>query len=239
MKPSFTPQAGSPKTIARYLAYWRYFINRHFFKMIVAGALVYALYQKDLQIGLQMVDPAVRGPEWVSQQSIVQAHDGPHSTERKHTAASDDPVIKRKSAYVQQHLDLALAEMHQHGIPASVTLAQALLESQAGTSRLARENRNHFGIKCFSKTCRKGHCRNFADDHHKDFFRIYPNVKDSYRARSRLLQSKRYRHLFDLKTDDYRGWAYGLQEAGYATDSRYADKLIELIEQLELWEYDY
>jgi len=140
--------------------------------------------------------------------------------------------------YVKRYADIAVTEMKFYNIPASITLAQGLLESDAGESRLARNNNNHFGIKCFSRKCHKGHCANFTDDTHKDFFRKYKNVWDSYRAHSVFLQGKRYKHLQKLGTTDYKNWAYGLRKAGYATDKRYAEKLIRIIETLELDKYD-
>ena len=120
--------------------------------------------------------------------------------------------------YVNRFSDVARTEMEQFGIPASITLAQGLLESSAGKSPLARDANNHFGIKCFSKKCKKGHCKNFSDDHHKDFFRTYPSAWESFRAHSLFLQKDRYKHLLDLKKTDYINWAVGLKKAGYATD---------------------
>lgn len=141
--------------------------------------------------------------------------------------------------YVARFAPVAVAEMHKFGIPASVILAQGLLESDAGESRLARGTNNHFGMKCFSKRCKKGHCANFSDDSHKDFFVKYGNVWSSYRAHSQFLKnSRRYAHLFKLNTADYRGWAQGLAKAGYATDKKYGEKLIALIQNLELDAYD-
>lgn len=140
--------------------------------------------------------------------------------------------------YVKQFAPVAVAEMKKYGIPASVTLAQGLLESNAGESRLATENNNHFGIKCFSKNCKKGHCTNHSDDSHKDFFRKYPSAWESYRAHSVFLQRNRYRHLLKLPRTDYKSWARGLSKAGYATDPKYADKLIRIIETLHLHQYD-
>jgi flagellum-specific peptidoglycan hydrolase FlgJ len=144
----------------------------------------------------------------------------------------------KRIAYVRKYAPLAIKEMKAYGIPASITLAQGLLESNAGESALALKNRNHFGIKCFSRRCHRGHCSNFYDDHHKDFFRIYDSVGESYRAHSKFLQKSRYRKLFKLKRNDYKGWARGLKKAGYATDPRYAEKLIALIEDLELYRFD-
>jgi len=128
--------------------------------------------------------------------------------------------------------------MSKFGVPASIILAQGLLESDAGDSRLSTNNNNHFGIKCFSRTCRKGHCSNFTDDSHKDFFRKYQNAWESYRAHSQLLRAPRYTHLYKLGKSDYKSWAMGLKRAGYATDKYYGEKLINLIEDLELQEYD-
>lgn len=150
-------------------------------------------------------------------------------------------VLKKKEnvyRYVKKYADVAVAEMEKYGIPASITLAQGLLESDAGESRLARANNNHFGIKCFSKNCRKGHCANFTDDSHKDFFRKYSNIWESYRAHSTFLQRKRYAHLQKIGTTNYVGWAHGLKTAGYATDKKYANKLIQIIETLNLDKYD-
>lgn len=145
---------------------------------------------------------------------------------------------KKQLAYVKRYYKVAQKEMDKYGIPASIKLAQGLLESNVGESRLAVHNNNHFGIKCFSRTCRKGHCSNFTDDSHKDFFRKYKNAWESYRAHSILLQSTRYKPLKSLKTTDYKGWAYGLKKAGYATDKNYAPKIVGLIEDLKLYKYD-
>ncbi|MCB9080968.1 MAG: glucosaminidase domain-containing protein [Lewinellaceae bacterium] len=158
-------------------------------------------------------------------------------------AAEDSPLMskdkrKRQEAYVKQFSAIARREMDKYGIPASITLAQGLLESDAGISPLAKDANNHFGIKCFSKTCKKGHCRNYTDDSHKDFFRIYPDPSDSYRSHSQLLQRTRYKSLFRLNRRDYKAWAKGLQRAGYATDPHYGEKLIRLIDNLDLHRYD-
>ena len=145
---------------------------------------------------------------------------------------------KRQLAYAAKYAPIARSEMKANNIPASITLAQGLLESNIGKSSLATKNNNHFGIKCFSKKCRKGHCSNFSDDSHKDFFRIYSDTKASFQDHSRLLKKDRYAGLFKLKITDYKNWAKGLSKAGYATDPKYADKLIRLIKDLELDKYD-
>ena len=145
---------------------------------------------------------------------------------------------KKQETYVKRFALVAKAEMEKYGIPASIILAQGLIETNAGDSKLSIRNNNHFGMKCFSKKCRKGHCSNFTDDSHKDFFRKYKTAWESYRAHSHLLNGKRYRHLKKLGTKDYKGWAKGLKKAGYATDKRYAEKLINLIETLQLDKFD-
>ncbi len=146
---------------------------------------------------------------------------------------------RKQLAYVDQYAKTARTEMEKFGIPASITLAQGLLESNVGESRLATKNNNHFGIKCFSRSCKKGHCSNFTDDSHKDFFRKYSSAWESFRSHSNLLKlNKRYARLFKLRRSDYKGWAHGLKKAGYATDKRYAEKLIRMIEELDLHKYD-
>jgi len=145
--------------------------------------------------------------------------------------------LKRQQTYVDRFSVVAASEMKRYGIPASITLAQGLIESNAGSSTLASKYNNHFGIKCFSKKCGKGHCVNFSDNTHKDFFVRYETAWMSYRAHSEFLTRDRYRHLHSMGKD-YKAWARGLKEAGYATDPSYADKLIKVIEDLELYKYD-
>ena len=156
-------------------------------------------------------------------------------------APSKDRATKRQKqlAYVKRFAAVAQTEMKKFGIPASVTLAQGLLESNVGESSLATRNNNHFGIKCFSRNCRRGHCSNYTDDSHKDFFRTYKSPWESYRAHSLMLyHNKRYKHLFDLKSHDYKSWSYGLKKAGYATDPNYGEKIAGMIEDLDLHQYD-
>ncbi len=139
--------------------------------------------------------------------------------------------------YVARYTSIAQEEMRTYGIPASITLAQGLLESDAGESVLARESLNHFGIKCRTK-CIGCTCRNYADDVAHDMFRVFEEVSESFREHSLLLNSPRYKGLKKLEPTDYKGWARGLKKAGYATDPRYAEKLIRIIEALDLDQYD-
>lgn len=139
--------------------------------------------------------------------------------------------------YVRQYLEIATNERRAYGIPISITLAQGLLESDAGDSRLSIESNNHFGIKCKRK-CRSCTCRNYTDDDIYDMFRVFESPWESFREHSILLTGARYKHLLDLDPRDYKGWSRGLKKAGYATDKRYAEKLIQIIEEMQLYRFD-
>lgn len=139
--------------------------------------------------------------------------------------------------YISKYSDLAVSEMKRTGIPASITLAQGILESNSGQSKLAVKGNNHFGIKCHNDW--DGRTMRLDDDARRECFRVYPSVKASYRDHSDFLRYRdRYKSLFDLKPDDYKGWARGLKKAGYATDPSYANKLIALIEEYDLQRFD-
>ena len=142
----------------------------------------------------------------------------------------------RYQAYIDQYKDLAIAEMLKYDIPASITLAQGLLESGAGMSELARKGNNHFGIKCHDWD---GATTYHDDDEEQECFRKYRDVYESYEDHSRFLaRQPRYRSLFRLKRTDYKGWARGLKKCGYATSPTYANKLIGIIELYKLHKYD-
>jgi flagellum-specific peptidoglycan hydrolase FlgJ len=147
--------------------------------------------------------------------------------------ATDDAKTKRYKSYIRRFRKVAQAESKKFGIPASIKMAQALVESDAGRSKLSTTNNNHFGIKCFSRSCKKGHCRNFSDDHHKDFFRNYDSAWESWRAHSKMIVSGKYKGLLKFG-NDYRQWAMGLKAKGYATSPNYADTLIKTIEAYHL-----
>lgn len=139
--------------------------------------------------------------------------------------------------YIRQYASLAIEHQHQYKIPASITLAQGILESGAGKSQLARESNNHFGIKCHAGW--EGKRVYKKDDIERDCFRVYASVKDSYEDHSLFLtERKRYSRLFTYRMTDYKKWARGLQDCGYATDKGYANSLIKLIEDYELYIYD-
>lgn len=152
--------------------------------------------------------------------------------------ASAQPPGQRMSAeeYISLWQEVAVRNMNTHGIPASITLAQGLLESGNGNSELARTANNHFGIKCHSDW--KGKKVYYDDDRRHECFRKYKDASQSYEDHSAFLQRTRYEDLFTLRTTDYKGWAHGLKRAGYATDPRYPQKLIDLIERYRLHELD-
>ena len=144
---------------------------------------------------------------------------------------------KQYEAYIKKYRELAVEEMKKYHIPASITLAQGLLESGAGQSALARKSNNHFGIKCGSDWY--GKTVSHDDDARGECFRAYKHPKDSYEDHSKFLAGRpRYASLFNLNITDYKGWARGLKKAGYATNPRYADQLIGIIALYELYKYD-
>ena len=157
---------------------------------------------------------------------------------------SPEARYKAKIDYIETYKDVAIAEMYRTGIPASITLAQGLHESQAGRSELAKNANNHFGIKC--KSYWQGNTYYYKDD---DFdknkklvtscFRYYDNALQSYIDHSNFLTlTTNYSVLFTYPKSDFANWAWGLQSCGYATDKSYAVKLIKLIEEFNLYEYD-
>lgn len=138
--------------------------------------------------------------------------------------------------YIRRWAPVAVSEMYRSGVPASITLAQGLLESRYGLSSLASEGNNHFGIKCHNWTGKKMF---YDDDAKGECFRSYPTAEESFRDHSDFLRYRdRYKFLFELKTTDYKSWAAGLKKAGYATDPNYASKLVKYIEDYKLYEYD-
>ena len=144
---------------------------------------------------------------------------------------------KQYEEYIKQYRDIAVEEMKKYHIPASITLAQGLLESGAGQSTLARKSNNHFGIKCGSDW--NGKSVRHDDDERNECFRAYKHPKQSYEDHSKFLVSRpRYASLFKLDITDYKGWARGLKKAGYATNPRYAEQLIGIIELYDLDKYD-
>lgn len=139
--------------------------------------------------------------------------------------------------YVERYKDMAIEQMRRYRVPASITLAQGICESNAGNSRLAREANNHFGIKVGTNWT--GRYIVVADDRPDDRFRVYSSVAESYEDHSKFLRNNnRYRSLFQLKLTDYKGWANGLKRCGYATNPNYASMLIGVIDRYNLTQFD-
>ena len=139
--------------------------------------------------------------------------------------------------YILTYYPIAVEQMHRHNIPASITLAQGLLESGAGGSTLTRNSNNHFGIKASSGW--RGKTTSHMDNGKMCKFRVYDSARESYEDHSQFLKKERYAALFKLSPTDYKGWARGLKKAGYAEDPAYPQKLINLIERYNLQEYDH
>lgn len=161
----------------------------------------------------------------------------PKKTETLESTSTTTVYADVVKNYIDTYQETAKDNMRVHGIPASITLAQGILESGAGNGRLAKEGNNHFGIKCHTEWT--GETIHHDDDAFQECFRKYRHASESFRDHSLFLTSRsRYSDLFMLKKDDYAGWAKGLRKAGYATDPKYPDKLISLINRYELYKYD-
>ncbi|WP_194765945.1 glucosaminidase domain-containing protein [Tamlana sp. I1] len=162
----------------------------------------------------------------------------PKSSKEEQVVAKPAPKVYANSTeeYIDTHRETAQEEMVLYGIPASITLAQGILESGSGKGRLSVEANNHFGIKCHEWTGAKIY---HDDDEDQECFRKYKDAKYSFRDHSLFLsERKRYAKLFQLKKEDYKRWAKGLKDAGYATDPKYPNKLVSLIERYKLYDYD-
>ena len=153
---------------------------------------------------------------------------------------NESPTISQSELiqnYIKKYSQIAIDEMQQYKIPASITLAQGILESSSGTSELSKRSNNHFGIKCHKSW--NGAKTYHDDDKKSECFRVYKNPSYSFKDHSLFLYGKkRYMNLFRLDITDYKGWAKGLRKAGYATDKTYPKKLIKLIEDYQLYKYD-
>jgi uncharacterized FlgJ-related protein len=159
------------------------------------------------------------------------------ATQRSVNQTNEVYVSQDRKTYISDYKDLAIREMKRCGIPASITLAQALLESDNGNSTLARKANNHFGIKCHKNW--SGGKIYHDDDKRGECFRKYSNVYDSYHDHSDfIVNGSRYKFLFDYSSSDYKSWAKGLQKAGYATNNNYANLLIKIIEDNQLHMFD-
>lgn len=165
-----------------------------------------------------------------------QARRNNQNVQKANSAAIEGYTHITSLEYIDRYKDIAVKEMNLYGIPASITLAQGLFESGSGNGELARVANNHFGIKCSADWKGKSYFKD--DDNKNDCFRVYDKPEDSFRDHSNFLKKKNYARLFELDKNDYRGWAVGLKQCGYATNPKYADLLIGVIQKYNLDQYD-
>lgn len=176
-------------------------------------------------------------PEAVVQTTTTSTPNNGSSSEILEATTRVKVTTEMVLAYIDRYKGLAKENMLKTGIPASITLGQAILESGAGTGPLSMQANNHFGIKCHKEWT--GPSIKYTDDAENECFRKYEQPSESFRDHSYFLTSRpRYAELFQFGKDDYKSWAYGLKAAGYATDPKYPDKLIGLIERYQLGKYD-
>ncbi len=168
--------------------------------------------------------------------SNSQAQRNNQEIQKTRSAAIVNYPVYTAAQYIQRYKTIAVQEMNLYGIPASITLAQGLFESGNGNGELAKVANNHFGIKCTSDWTGKSYYKD--DDQVNDCFRVYERPEDSFRDHSNFLKRKRYAALFELDKNDFTGWANGLKAAGYATNPRYPDLLINVIKKYNLDQYD-
>ena len=219
-------------------------------KLAIVGVLAFMAFKKDLTFSIGMGETAQKarfsGVAVAENVSLKEKGEEAglfsiFSEKKKKDYFADAPGDKAKDrkikSYIRRFKDVAISEKEKYGIPASVKMAQAIVESNAGQSALSTKNNNHFGIKCFSKTCKKGHCSNFGDDSHKDFFRKYSSSWESWRAHSKMIVGGRYKSLLK-HGNDYRKWAHGLKAKGYATAKHYEQTLVSMIEKYHLYALD-
>ena len=180
----------------------------------------------------KITEVAKRTPEPIEIQKVEGADAVLDDLKRRKPHLSESTM-----AYIEEYNDIAILEMLSYKIPASITLAQGILESNSGRSRLSVRGNNHFGVKCHKSW--KGKRMFHDDDARQECFRKYEHPFSSFRDHSLFLYGRdRYAALFDLKLKNYKGWSKGLKKAGYATDPKYPNKLINLIESFELYKYD-
>ena len=170
-------------------------------------------------------------------QSEVKTNNDPSTIEVLEATTRVKVTTQMVLAYIEQYKEIAKDNMNKNGIPSSITLGQAILESGAGTGPLSVQANNHFGIKCHVEW--NGPSIRYTDDEENECFRKYDDPNQSFKDHSYFLASRpRYSSLFQLDKSDYKAWAIGLKAAGYATDPKYPDKLIALIERYQLNRFD-
>ena len=200
---------------------------------LTASFLLFSCKSRQIVSTPQKKTPPVQRPQQPKQQKEEAIATSPSPTASIKKASS---YASKTENYIDNYAEIAMEQMRQYKIPASITLAQGILESGAGSGDLTRRANNHFGIKCHDW---KGAVVYHDDDTAQECFRKYSNAAFSFQDHSLFLAGrKRYTGLFKLAIDDYKSWAKGLQAAGYATDKKYPSKLIRIIETNKLYQYD-
>lgn len=214
--------------------------TKRIFLCIAVLSMLYYIIQFSAAIRIEYVGfglPAVQaGLKTENEEQQSEARKRANAEAMEAVAQTKTQVFKNAAPdYIKRYAAVAVQEMNAYGIPASISLAQGLIESRAGTSKLALQNCNHFGIKCFSRNCKRGHCTNFTDDTHKDFFLKFSSPWESWRAHSKLLSGPRYK---SLRGQNWQAWADGLQNLGYATDNSYSAALKRIVQEYGLQKFD-
>lgn len=191
------------------------------------------------EIGIMPINPLALPtvPVKMSSLSISEKICPPEVPEKESAAPAVPKMTETTAEFVQRFSGVAITMHHKYGVPASIQLAQGIVESNSGHSKLVRVANNYFGVKCFATHCKAGHCVNQTDDSHKDFFRKYGNAWESWSDHGLKCSTGRY-HKLKSYGNDYKKWAIGLQRSGYATDKTYASKLIQVIQANQLQRYD-
>ncbi len=210
-------------------------------KITMLCLLVYLLFQKEMQFNFSFNAPfsglissaEANIPSVGLQKNVSKVISKDESLGELTKGVSDQQVTN----YIKRFAEVAVKEMNKYGIPASIKMGQGIMESSSGKSLLATQSNNHFGIKCRRK-CKGCTCRNYADDDVFDMFRVFETDWESWREHSLLLSNNSRYSKLKKHGKDYKKWAAGLQKAGYATDKKYAEKLVRIIEKYKLYKLD-
>lgn len=198
--------------------------------IVLAGTV---LLYKDLNFNINLSAPTGSGGSGlVGGSSVVSQPISNSNSDMLFSGAQD----QKNKSYIRAYSELAVNYHRAYGVPASILLAQALIDSNAGENAAATLNNNHFAIQCHSKNCRKGHCSSLEKGQHKRFYRKYKSVDESWRAHSLMITTGKYRELTNSK--DYQSWANGLEQLGFNEAEEYAKKLIRLIQNYQLGALD-
>lgn len=216
---------------------YRYQVKLPWLKLSILGLALFILGKKDMQFNVSFKAPLVGASiEGAKPEGMATSMANFASTNSLAPASVAELHKKKTQEFIKAYGPMAVAEMKASGVPASIKMAQAIVESRSGTSRLAVQSNNFFGMKCKSK-CLGCTCRNYGDDTKFDMFRVFDTPVESWKAHTELMSISRYSKL-KKHGKDYKKWAEGLKRAGYATDKKYDKKLINIIETYKLYKLD-